>query len=140
VGVYYANNAGSVSKGDNPKTSQIDIFSVDIADETIPDDTMAPTGAVHASDNVIWSPDDTYVSVLLNGYVVDELSIARDGEGIGVSGAHIVAGTDPETTIILKDESTNLLGSVGSFSVSVDVPAVKDAVYYASQSDIGKGH
>lgn len=100
---------------------------------------MPPTGAIHAQDNVFWSPDDSVVSVGLNGYVIDELSIARDGSCTGVSSAHIIVNTASETTIILKDEVENLLDTEGKFSVSLNVPAVKDAVYnvslYASDSN-----
>ena len=105
----------------------------------MPDDTLAPTGAIHAQSNVLWSPDDFEVSVGLTGYVVDELSIARDGGGIGVSAAHIEVGTPDLIKVILKDEITDLLNSDGKFSIFVDVPAQKDAVYnvslYASDTE-----
>lgn len=105
----------------------------------MPDDTMAPTGAVHAHDNIIWPPNHKLVTVNLEGYVVDELSMARDGGGIGVASAFLLVDG---TKIILRDEATNLLGEDGSFSVRVDLPAVKGARYqidlYATDTESGE--
>jgi hypothetical protein len=66
------------------------------------------------------------VTVILDGYVVDELSIARDGSGIGVSSAYLMVDGNQ---IILRDEDTDLLGVDGSFSVTTEVEAVKGVVY-----------
>ena len=102
-----------------------------------PDDTQAPTGAVHAYDNVIWSPNNKMVTVTLEGYVKDELSMVRDGEGIGVSEAYLLIGSTEE--IILRDSTTDLLNGDGKFSVNIQVKAVKGAEYvvelYASDTE-----
>jgi hypothetical protein len=99
---------------------------------TIPNDTMAPTGAVHAHGNFIWPGNNRMVMVTLEGYVVDELSIARDGGGIGVSSAYLlVDGNGPlvdGNEIILRDGDTDLLDEDGRFSVTTEVEAVKGAV------------
>lgn len=93
----------------------------------MPDDTMPPTGAVHAHDNMLWPPNNKMVTVTLDGYVIDELSIARDGEGIGFSSAYLlIDGTDE---IILRDETTDLLDAEGQFSVDIEVKATKGAEY-----------
>lgn len=88
----------------------------------MPDDTMFPTGAVHAYPNTIWPPNNKMVTVTLEGYVVDELSMARDGSNIGVSSAYLMIDG---TKINLQD----VLGEDGSFSVTTKVRAVKGAVY-----------
>jgi hypothetical protein len=90
------------------------------------DDTMSPTGAVHAYPNLIWPPNNKMVMVSFEGYVVDELSIARDGGGVGVSSAYILVDSKE---IILRDDTTDLLGEDGSFSVTTKVKAKKGAVY-----------
>lgn len=94
---------------------------------TFPDDTQHPTGAVHAHDNMIWPPNNKTVTVTLDGYVKDELSIARDGEGIGVSSAYILI--DGSEQITLRDETTNLLDNDGQFSIGIEVKATKGAEY-----------
>ena len=86
---------------------------------------MSPTGAVHAHDNAIL-PNDKNVIVTLDGYVKDELSIARDREGIGVSSAYLMVGS---TKIILRDNTTDLLGEDGNFNVTTEVTANEGAVY-----------
>jgi len=105
--------------------------------EHFSDDTQAPTGAVHAYDNMIWSPNNKMVTVTLEGYVKDELSMARDREGIGVSAAYLLIGDTEE--IILKDEDIDLLDDDGKFSVNFQVKAVKGAEYdvelYASDTE-----
>lgn len=93
----------------------------------MPDDTMAPSGAVHAYPNLVWPPNNKMVTVTLDGYVVDELSMARDGEDIGVSSAYLlIDGTDE---IILLDETTDLFDAEGQFSVDIEVKAAKGAEY-----------
>jgi hypothetical protein len=91
-----------------------------------PDDAMHPTGAVHAYPNVIWPPNNKMVTVRLDGYVMDELSIARDGGGIGVSSAYLLLNG---TKITLRDETIDLIAQDGSFSVTARVKAKKGAVY-----------
>ncbi len=103
---------------------------------SFPDDTRAPAGSIHAHDNMLWPPDNRMVTVTLDGHVIDELSIARDNGGIGISLAYIVVDGQ---TIVLKDGTTNLLGEDGSFSVTTQVRATKGAVYsvelYASDTE-----
>jgi hypothetical protein len=101
-------------------------------------DTMSPTGAVHAYPNKI-APNKRLVTITLDGYVTDELSIARDGTGTGVSSAYLMVDGKK---ITLKDESIDLLtadGGYGRFSVTAQVQAKKGAVYtvelYASDTE-----
>ncbi len=75
---------------------------------------------------MLWPPNNKMVGVILDGYVVDELSIARDGQGIGVSSAYIVVDGQ---MIVLRDETTDLLDENGAYSVTVEVRATKGAVY-----------
>ncbi len=96
-------------------------------DNSVSGDTQAPTGAVHAYDNMIWPPNNKMVTVTLEGYVKDELSMARDGEGIGVSKAYLLIGSSEE--IILRDGTIDKLSSEGRFSVNIEVRAVKGAEY-----------
>ena len=91
-----------------------------------PNDVMHPTGAVHAHDNMIWPPNNKMVTVTLDGYIKDELSIARDGEGIGVSSAYLLV--DGEEIVLLGDD-INLLDEAGYFSLDIEVQATKDAEY-----------
>ena len=101
-------------------------------------DTMSPTGAVHAYPNVI-VPNKKLVTITLDGYVTDELSIVRDGgTGTGVSSAYLMVDGKK---ITLKDESIDLLtadGGYGRFSVTAQVQAKKGTVYtvelYASDT------
>jgi Tol biopolymer transport system component len=106
----------------------LDVYVLDYVPPAppFPDDTMPPTGAVHAHDNMLWPPNNKMVEVTLDGYVVDELSIARDGDGIGVSWAYLLVDDDQ---IVLRDETIDLLGPDGSFTVTVEVKAKKGAVY-----------
>ena len=90
-------------------------------------DTLAPAGSVHAYDNIIWPPNNKMVSVTLVGYVRDELSIARDGEGMGVSSAYLLV--DGTEWIVLLDQTTDLLDEAGQFSVDIEVKAIKGAEY-----------
>jgi hypothetical protein len=85
---------------------------------TIPDDTMAPTGAVHAHGNIIWPGNNRMVTVTLEGHVVDEH---------GVSSAYLLV--DGNEIILRRDGYPDLLGVDGSFSVTTEVEAVKGAVY-----------
>lgn len=92
-----------------------------------PDDSMSPNGAVHAHDNMIWPPNNKMVSVAIDGYVKDELSVIRDGGmGIGVSSAYLLVDG---VKYILLDNTTNVLGEDGKFNIPVKVKAVKGAMY-----------
>ena len=61
------------------------------------------------------------VTVTLEGYVKDELSIARDGGGVGVSSAYLLVNKNKTGPLNLNDE--------GRFSVTIEVKAEKGAVY-----------
>ena len=92
-----------------------------------PEDTMYPAGAVHAHDNLLWPPNNKKVQVEIEGYVIDELSMVRDGDGIGVSQAYLLVNG---TKIILRDETTDLLDpDDGSFSIVEYLEARKNAIY-----------
>lgn len=91
-----------------------------------PEDIMPPTGAVHAHDNMLWPPNNKSVPVKIEGYVLDEMSMARDGEGIGVSNAYLIVN---RKMIILRDDTTDLLNPDGSFSVVRNLKATKGAKY-----------
>ncbi|MCK4605518.1 MAG: choice-of-anchor C family protein [Deltaproteobacteria bacterium] len=92
-----------------------------------PEDTMHPAGAVHAHDNLLWPPNNKKVQVEIEGYVIDELSMVRDGAGIGVSQAYLLVNG---TEIVLRDETTNLLDpDDGSFSIVEYLEARKNAIY-----------
>lgn len=91
-----------------------------------PIDTMSPTGSVHAYPNMIWPPNNQMVTITLDGYVVDEMSIDRDAGGIGVSNAYLMIG---ETKITLREGNKDLLSNDGKFSITTQVKAGKGAVY-----------
>jgi uncharacterized coiled-coil protein SlyX len=84
-------------------------------------DTMPPSGAVHAYDNLIWPANNQMVEVTLSGYVRDEVSILRDESGTGISVAFLII--DDQETIPLT------LGSDGSFSVTKEFRAKKNTLY-----------
>ncbi len=84
-------------------------------------DITAPSGSIHAHDNMLWPPSNRMVEVTLSGYVRDELSIARDGGGIGVSEAYLLV--NGEETIPLVPDSD------GKFTEIKALKATKDAVY-----------
>ena len=93
----------------------------------VSEDTMPPAGAVHAYPNVIWPPNKKKVKITLEGHVMDEMSVAREGDGHGVSSAYLLI--DNADKIILLDDTTNLLGADGHFSVEINVKAIKGAEY-----------
>lgn len=97
------------------------------APEVVIEDVMSPTGAAHAYDNAIWPPNNKLRSVTIEGYVKDELSIAKDGEGLGVSNAYLLI--DGSEMVILRDEDVDLLASDGYFSVDIEVRATKGVEY-----------
>jgi len=107
-----------------------------IAPATCPEDTLAPSGALHAYPNLIWPPNNKMVNVNLSGYVMDEMSIAREGDEIGISSAYLLI--DDTDQIILLDDTTDLLDANGHFSVDIEVKASKGAEYmielYASDT------
>ncbi len=111
---------------DGPYGPALDNVAVVLLNRPFPADSSHPAGAVHANSNMIWPPNNKPVQVVLDGYVVDELSTARDGQGPGVSSAWIMVNDEK---IVLKDDSTDLLGEDGAFRVVTDVQARKGAVY-----------
>lgn len=92
-----------------------------------PQDTLPPAGAVHAARNMIWPPNNKPVEIELSGYVRDELSIARDGGGTGVSSAYLLINGSQK--IELKGTETNRLDDQGFFSLRVPFKAQRNAVY-----------
>lgn len=95
--------------------------------EPCPEDSMAPSGAVHAYPNVIWPPNNKMVTVTLEGRVMDEMCIAREGVDHGVSSAYLlIDGTDK---IILLDDTMDLLNEDGHFSIETKVKAAKGSEY-----------
>ena len=98
-----------------------------VAPVTCPEDTRAPSGALHAYPNLVWPPNNKMVTVRLDGHVMDEICAAREGGGHGVSSAYLlIDGTDK---ITLLDDTTDLLGADGYFSVDIEVKARKGAEY-----------
>jgi hypothetical protein len=83
-------------------------------------DTTPPAGSVHAYPNLIWPPNNKMVEVTLSGYVCDELSIARDGGGIGVSSAYLLVNGEETIPLVIDD---------GSFSVTKEFEARAGALY-----------
>ncbi len=108
---------------DNDEATGTDTMLLAVAGQcaTLPQDTTPPTGPVHANPNLIWPPNDRMVTVTLGGYVKDELSIARDGGGVGVSSAYLLI--DGYTTFPIS------LDGQGRFSVTIEIKAGKGAVY-----------
>lgn len=98
------------------------------APKIMTNDHSFPTGSIHAYNNLIWPPNNKMVKVALSGNVKDELSMIRDGNGIGVSEAYILLGGVEK--LILKDEEINLLDTEGNFNVDIEVKAAKGAQYY----------
>lgn len=92
-----------------------------------PSDTLPPAGAVHAARNVIWPPNNKLVAVELSGYVRDELSIARDGGGNGVSSAYLLINGAQK--IVLRGPETDRLDAEGFFSLRLPFKAQRNAVY-----------
>ena len=91
--------------------------------ETSPcsDDTLPPTGSVHAYPNLIWPPNNKPVKISIVGSVRDEMSIARDEGGAGVSSAHLlIDGTE----IVPLSLDTD-----GRFNAELEVSATKGAIY-----------
>jgi hypothetical protein len=111
------------------KSDEGNLFIVPTA-ETVPpalEDTTHPMGAVHAHPKMLkWPSKSKKGEVEISGYVLDELSIARDGKGIGVSRAFL---NIDDLVIILKDESTNLLDEDGRFDITVKLHPKKHGDY-----------
>lgn len=108
----------------------------------VPEDIIPPTGSVHTYDSVIWPPNNKMRSVSIEGYVEDELSMARDGEGIGVSNAYLLI--DGSERVILRDEDVDSLDKDGYFTVEIEVRATKGAeytieLYAADTNSVGLG-
>jgi hypothetical protein len=87
-------------------------------------DTMHPAGSVHAYPNLLWPPNKKNVMVNFEGYIIDEMSMDRDG--IGVSQAYLFVNGKK---IILRDETMDLLNPDGSFSIVGKLRAKKGAIY-----------
>jgi len=83
-------------------------------------DVLPPTGAIHAHDNMLWSPNGKMVEVTISGYVRDELCMAKDGEGVGVSSAHL---------LIDGTELIPLSLDGGNFELTMEFEAKKGALY-----------
>ncbi len=92
-----------------------------------PEDITPPAGAVHAYPNLLWPPNNKKVKVKITGYVFDEISAAKDGDGVGVSEVYLLI--NGRKKIILKDETRNLLAPDGSFKVKLPLRAIKNAKY-----------
>jgi len=93
-------------------------------------DTMHPTGAVHAQSILQWHPFYKMLKIKLNGYVLDELSIAKDG-GIGVSQAYLEVNGKKITLLgeDRKGQPVNLLDDAGGFNVVTYLKPNKSGVY-----------
>ena len=92
---------------------------------SISDDKIPPTGSVHAYPNLIFPPNNQMITIVFNGYVMDEASILRDGGDIGVSLAYVIINGSQK--IILRDGPIDKLGEYGKFEFRVDLPAIKNA-------------
>ena len=93
---------------------------------TLLEDTMHPTGAVHPRFIRYRTRHNRGISLKVKGYVLDELSIARDGGGIGVSHAFLKINN---RKVILKDDSTNLLDENGYFNIKVRPRSTRCRIY-----------
>jgi hypothetical protein len=113
--VYLGFRAGSGARGADFAILSWSFESIEPV--TCPEDTMAPTGSVHAYPNLIWPPNNKMVTVTLEGRVIDEMGIAQEGGGHGVSSAYLLI--DGTNRIILLDDTTDLLDADGYFSVEV---------------------
>jgi len=89
-------------------------------------DIMHPTGAVHAKSDLHWPLYRKQVRVKISGYVLDELSIARDEGGTGVSSSFLEID---DRKIVLKDDTTNLLDENGRFNINVWLRSTKGKGY-----------
>jgi hypothetical protein len=79
------------------------------------EDTMHPTGAVHAHPKMDFPHSKEIIAVKFTGYVFDELSALKDGQGFGVSEAFLEIDNHK---IVLKDDSVNLLDENGRFETT----------------------
>jgi hypothetical protein len=94
-------------------------------------DTTPPTGSIQAHDNCLFPPNNTVVEVTLSGCVCDELSIARDGGGTGISSAYLLVNGEETIPLVLDSD--------GLFSLTKEFEARKDTIYtielYASDTN-----
>jgi hypothetical protein len=105
-------------------------------------DTMHPTGAVHAQPILQWYSYYKMLKMKLSGYVLDEVSIAKNG-GIGVSQAYLEA--NGKKIVLLgedrKGQPVNLLDEAGGFDVVTYLRLNKNGVYdiklYAADTNAG---
>jgi choice-of-anchor C domain-containing protein len=105
----------------------LDNVRVTLIPRPFPADVRHPTGAVHAHDNILWPPNNKWRRVVFTGYVVDELSMARDGEGIGVARAFLKI--DGKKWIILRNKNIDRLDKNGRFRIVRWLQAKKGKVY-----------
>jgi len=89
-------------------------------------DVMHPTGAVHAKSGLHWPLYRKKVRVNISGYVVDELSVARDEGGIGVSHAYLQIN---DRKIVLRDDNIDIIDQDGSFKYCAWIDARRSKVY-----------
>jgi hypothetical protein len=93
-------------------------------------DTLHPAGAVHAQPILQWHPFYKMLKLKLHGYVLDELSIAKDG-GIGISQAYLEV--NGRKIILLgedrKGQPVNLLDDAGGFDLVTYLKPNKSGVY-----------
>jgi hypothetical protein len=87
-------------------------------------DSRPPAGAVHAYPNVL-AATGTWVTVVLDGYVADEVSIARYGGGCGVSAASL--DIDGQKVVLRVSSDTSPWD--GRFRLPIKVLAKGGAVY-----------
>ena len=92
----------------------LEIISPDETEELV--DILHPTGAVHAISDHHWPLHKKRVRVKISGYVLDELSMAKDEGGTGVSFSFLKIN---DRKIVLKDDTTNLLDKNGRFNLDV---------------------
>lgn len=96
-------------------------------------DETPPAGAVHAYPNILWSPNNKMVEVTISGYVRDELSMVRDGEGVGIFSAYLLVNGTEQIPLSLDGD--------GKFSIIREFEAEKGALYnielYAADTNPG---
>jgi len=127
LGIRLYNPFSSISPTGRPAQLDFAIGYLNIISFDKIADMNHPTGAVHAYPNLLWPPNNKKVKVKIQGYVFDEMSAAKDQDGVGVSEAYILI--NERKKIILRDETTNLLEPDGSFKVKVPLKAKKYANY-----------
>jgi hypothetical protein len=132
LGIRLYGPSSSISETGRPAQLEFDRGFVSIVAGTPTDlqDTLHPAGAVHARPILKWYDSCKTVELALNGYVLDELSIAKYG-GIGISRAYIEANGK---IIVLfgedaKGQPVNLLDEAGRFNVRAHLKPNKSGLY-----------